>query len=62
MTEKKVAQAVEAICAMGCNTVNAIIETLESGNESKGLEDFSDEELSLLKRELKSIMAVYENK
>lgn len=62
MTEKKVTQAVEAICAMGCTTVNAIIDTIESGNRSKGLEDFSDEELSLLARELKSIMSVYENK
>jgi len=62
MNQKRVIQAIENICSMGCTTVNAIILTLELGNKVEGTEDFSDDEITELKNELKSIMAVYEDK
>jgi len=62
MSDTKVTQAVEMICAMGCTSVNAIIVTLESGKSIKGLEQFSDEEITFLTEELKAIMAVYESR
>lgn len=62
MNQKKVIQAIEVICSTGCVSVNAIIKTLESGNIVEGIEDFSEAEVNELKNELKSIMAVYENK
>jgi len=61
MNQKRVIQAIENICSMGCITVNAIIETLETGNKVEGTEDFTEEEKTELKNELKSIMAVYED-
>lgn len=57
--ETKVNQALESICLMGCGTVNAIIKTLESGNKVDGMADFSNKEIKLLTKELKSIMAIY---
>lgn len=62
MNQKKVIQAIENICSLGCITVNAIIETLETGNKVQGTEDFTEDEKNELKKELKSIMAVYEDK
>lgn len=62
MNQKKVIQAIENICSLGCITVNAIIETLETGNKVQGTEDFTEDEKNELKNELKSIMAVYEDK
>ncbi len=53
---------VESICALGCDRVNEIIDELESGNtvlETTGL-DQTDQHQVL--RELKEIMAVYDNK
>ena len=61
MNQKRVIQAIENICSMGCTTVNAIIITLELGNKVEGTEDFSEAELTELKNELKSIMSVYED-
>ncbi|VAW58235.1 hypothetical protein MNBD_GAMMA11-1245 [hydrothermal vent metagenome] len=60
MNEQRVNQAVEAICNTGCNSVNAVIHTLESGHSVKGIEDFSQTETMILINELRSIMAVYE--
>jgi len=62
MNEQKLTQAVEMICAMGCNSVNAIIVTLEAGNNIEGLEEFSETEKITLTKELKAIMAVYESR
>ena len=62
MAEQNVTQAVESICAMGCNTVNAVIETLDAGKTTKGLEGFNELELQSITIELKAIMAVYENR
>ncbi|MCW8936186.1 MAG: hypothetical protein OQK98_15845 [Gammaproteobacteria bacterium] len=62
MNQKRVIQAIENICSMGCTTVKAIIITLEMGNKVEGTEDFSEDEIKELEKELKSIMAVYEDK
>lgn len=62
MDLERINLAVESICATGCTSVNAIIETLESGNTVNGLEQFSAVEVSYVLVELKSIMAVYEKK
>ena len=62
MNQQKVNQAVEAFCNMGCTSVNAIIHTLESGNAVAGIEEFSDEEVTAVKHELKAIMSVYDDK
>jgi len=60
INHQKVINAVEQICSTGCESVNAIILTLETGNKPKGLDDFSDDEKTELKNELKSIMAIYD--
>lgn len=62
MNQQKVNQAIEAICQTGCSSVNAVIATLEAGKITDGLEDLSHDELDLLRRELKTIMAVYEER
>jgi tetrahydromethanopterin S-methyltransferase subunit D len=62
MNQQKVNQAIEAICQTGCTSVNAVIATLEAGKTTEGLEDLSYAERDLLVRELKAIMAVYEER
>ena len=62
MNQLKVNQAVEAYCIMGCTSVTAIIQTLESGNRVDGIEGFSEAEIKAVATELKAIMAVYETK
>jgi len=59
MNTQKVNTALEAICNTGCNCVNAVIHTLESGYQVKGVEDFDIAETTMLVNELKAIMAVY---
>lgn len=59
---KNINQVVESICSAGCTSVKAVIKTLESGNTVDGIEDFSTDEITCILNELKSIMAVYENK
>ena len=52
---------IETICELGCERVNEIIDSLESGtgvSETTGLDE-SDQRMVLM--ELKEIMAVYEN-
>lgn len=62
MDHQKVTLAVETFCSMGCNSVNAIIHTLESGNPVDGIEDFTEDEITVLTHELKAIMEVYDLK
>jgi hypothetical protein len=62
MNQQKINQAIEAICQAGCTSVNAVIATLEAGKTTDGLEDLNRAELDLLTRELKAIMAVYEER
>lgn len=62
MDLQNINQAVESICSTGCTSVKAVIKTLESGNTVDGIEKFSADEITCILHELKSIMAVYENK
>lgn len=62
MDQQKIIIAVENICSTGCISVNAVIQTLETGKKVDAVEGFTEAELTVLKNELKSIMAVYENK
>ena len=62
MNQKKVMQAIESICSTGCDSVNAIIKTLDAGKTVAVTEDFTEAEINELTIELKSIMAVYEFK
>lgn len=62
MNQQKVNQAIDAICKTGCSSVNAVIATLEAGKTTDGLEDLNSAERDLLARELKAIMAVYEDR
>ena len=62
MNQKKVMQAIESICSTGCESVKAIIKTLEAGKTVAGTEDFTEAEINELTIELKSIMTVYDFK
>ncbi len=62
MNQQKITQLVETYCQMGCTSVYAIIETLESGMHVEGTEDLNDKERLTLTHELKAIMSVYQNK
>lgn len=62
MDEHKILFAVESICNTGCASVNAVIQTLESGRPIKEFEHFNATEINTIRLELKSIMSVYEHK
>ena len=60
MNQKKVAKAIEEICAQGCIRVNEIIIELENGQGIEYTRELTEEETFSLLAELKSIMAVYD--
>lgn len=60
MDHYKVTKAIEAMCNLGCTSVNAIIHTLEQGQSVEGIEGFSETEKQTLMHELKAIMSVYD--
>lgn len=60
MNQKKVAKAIEEICAHGCIRVNEIIIELENGQGIEYTQELTDEETFTLLAELKTIMAVYD--
>jgi len=62
MNDTKITQAVEAICSMGCESVNAIIATIEAGSVVEGLSQYSENEIVIILKELKAIMSVYDDK
>ena len=62
MNHQKVTLAVECICELGCTSVHATIEALESGQNLETVRGFSDAEVIALTHELKAIMAVYDEK
>ncbi len=62
MDHQKITLAVEFICEMGCNSVYATIEALESGQEVETVRGFSDVEVTALTHELKAIMSVYDKR
>ncbi len=62
MNQARINQCIEIACEKGCTEVNAIIEKLETGLPVPELSLLNEIEISALLLELKSIMAVYENK
>ncbi len=65
MPSKKTQDYVEQICQQGCNAVRQYIESIESATPSRPSELFAQadktQQREILK-ELKTIMAVYDNK
>jgi len=61
MNNKNIEKAIETICYSGCTSVNNIIAALENGKTIDQSKDLSKEEIEILIKELKAIMAVYEN-
>jgi hypothetical protein len=59
MENKKITGAIESICHNGCTTVNAIITSLEKGEPIDQINDLNKQDVSILIKELKSIMDVY---
>ncbi len=58
----KINQRIEAVCEAGCEAVRASIATLESGHSIALTDDLTAEETRQVLFELKTIMAVYDNK
>ena len=56
-----VRSVIESICELGCDRVNEIIDTLESGNTAAETRDLDITEQQHVLTELKEIMAVYDN-
>ena len=55
----KIELCVEILCVQGCGSVRTTISRLESGEVLPETEDLTNDELSKVIKELKSIMAVY---
>ena len=51
----------ENLCQNGCRDVNQIIQLLDQGETPTELSDLEEDERNTIHKELKSIMAVYEN-
>ena len=62
MNEDNISKAVEAICHQGCTSVSSIIDALEKGASIEQTSHLSYNELIVLLKELKTIMAVYEKR
>lgn len=62
LENQKVQQCVDALCLNGCNAVRAAIEAMELGLPQQCEASLSDEEKALVLAELKSIMAVYDDR
>ena len=58
--EEAVQACVEAICNLGCRTVNAVIQSLEAGRPIPQTEGLSADAVARVLAELKAIMAVYD--
>jgi hypothetical protein len=62
MHSDKVNGCIEALCANGCDAVRASIENLEHQISPTQTCDLSEIEVKAVLRELKSIMAVYDER
>ena len=56
-----VEQAVDAICALGCDTVSAYIKALQQAQSRPEYRSLDAAQRASLLRELRSIMAVYDH-
>ncbi len=59
--EKNIDDILESLCQSGCRDVNQIIQLLDQGEIPTELSDLAQDERETIHKELKSIMAVYEN-
>jgi hypothetical protein len=60
--DPEVEQAVDAICALGCDVVAAYIESLRQRQQRPEYRLLNETQRSSLLRELQSIMSVYDSK
>ena len=60
--DKEVEQAIDAICALGCEVVAVYIQALRRGDARPEYQELSAEQRASLLRQLQSIMAVYDDK
>ena len=60
MSDRKVEQAVEKICELGCIKVNTVISDLSSNKISDLTRSFSSSQRKAILKELDEIMAVYD--
>ncbi|MDT8403962.1 hypothetical protein [Sulfuriflexus sp.] len=62
MDSNKVNQCVEALCKNGCEAVRATISSMEMGVRLEQTRDLDQEEAARVLRELRAIMAVYDER
>ena len=60
--EPQVEQAIDAICALGCERVTAYIRALDNGEERQEYAALDNRQRACLLQELRSIMAVYDSR
>lgn len=60
--EPPVEQAIDAICALGCDLVNAYIVALQNGEPRPEYATLSEQQRASLLSELQAIMSVYGEK
>jgi hypothetical protein len=60
--EPQVAQAVDAVCSLGCERVNEYIVALQHGERRPEYAGLSDRQRASLLSELQAIMSVYAGK
>lgn len=62
MNQQKIYDCVEALCQSGCDMVRATIGAMESGQDIAQTQGLAHEEERAVLRELKTIMAVYDQR
>jgi hypothetical protein len=58
---RRVMNALEHVCKLGCRRVHEVIHDLESGRAPKEIDDLGDHERKRVLHELKQIMNVYKD-
>ncbi|MBE9526272.1 MAG: hypothetical protein IME94_04785 [Proteobacteria bacterium] len=61
MEHEKLTHYLEVLCQSGCETVNATIVAIEKNQPISFIEELNTEEQSIVLKELKAIMSVYDH-
>lgn len=61
MEHEKLTHYLEVLCQSGCKTVNATIIAMEKNQPISFIEELNTEEQSIVLKELKAIMSVYDH-
>jgi len=61
MEHTKLTHYLEVLCQSGCETVNATIIAMEKNQPISFIEELNTEEQSIVLKELKAIMSVYDH-